>query len=105
MAVFSEKNNGNETIPIHYVRLPSGRYNLIISGLPEALAAYIAEHWSYRPGTLQNGQSSRPVFQGSLNIPKLLIGYSDGCYGPCSTRTILKREIQHLTNHDEKLLI
>lgn len=81
MAVFSEKNNGNEAIPIHYVRLPSGRYNLIISGLPEALAAYIAEHWSYRPGTLHNGQSSLPVFQGSLNIPKLLIGYSDGCYG------------------------
>nr|WP_325258508.1 P-loop NTPase fold protein [uncultured Oscillibacter sp.] len=82
MAVFEERNAGATRIPLFYGIIRAGQYELAISdSLPASLADYIKKEWIYMPSICHDGRTSYLFFgEGTLVIPQLLIGYSDGIY-------------------------
>lgn len=85
MVVLSENSDAKDVAPLHYVEVRSpGSYNdyklKIEDSLPGALATYIKEHWIYQIGVLQTGTEHYPMYNGTLDIPLLIIGYSELVY-------------------------
>ena len=85
MVVLSENSDAKNVAPLHYVEIRSpGSYNdyklKIEDNLPDALATYIKEHWLYQIGVLQTGTEHYPMYNGTLDIPLLIIGYSELVY-------------------------
>lgn len=87
IAVLSESSVIIDTPPLHYVEVkvtPGGYndYKLKIEGsIPSPLATYIKEHWRYQLGVCQTGSEHYPIYNGMLDIPLLIIGYSELTYG------------------------
>ena len=89
MAVISKNVNTPKIEPLHYTEVnisPMGDkgYRLKIEdSIPPTLATYIREHWHYKIGLCQSPDGHYPIYSGTLDIPLLLIGYSELTYG-CS---------------------
>lgn len=81
MAVFEEQNPGTDGIPLFYGIIHGSEYKLTVQGLPSLLEGYIKKEWIYHSATCYDGRGNYPFFsEDTLDIPQLLIGYSDGIY-------------------------
>ena len=86
LAVIEEKTNSNATIPLQYKEVTSrgsfDHYALYVGDcIPASLAAYIKENWNYPIGICQSPYEHYPIYDKTLDIPLLLIGYSELTYG------------------------
>lgn len=85
MAVLSDNAAIVDTAPLHFVdvkRSPYDGYVLKIEhSIPVPLATYIKEHWNYQIGLCQAFSEHYPIYNGTFDIPLLIIGYSELTYG------------------------
>lgn len=86
MAVLSERSPTRENAPLYYYETRERRsystdYKLQIDDdIPDLLANYIRENWTYRMGSYQSVSEHGPHYSNTLDIPLLLIGYSELVY-------------------------
>lgn len=87
MAVVSENVDAIKAAPLHYDEVKRvgqnySEYQLKVErGVPVSLITYIREHWTYQIGVCQALSEHYPFYNGALDIPLLLIGYSELTYG------------------------
>lgn len=87
MAVVSENVGTVKTAPLHYdgvkkVGQNYSEYQLKIErDLPVQAVKYIRENWNYSIGLCQAPNEHYPFYNGTLDIPLLLIGYCELTYG------------------------
>lgn len=88
MGILSEKSNIIESPPLRYCEARLNEYDRveyvlkIDKCIPPALKSYIKETWTYPIGIeFSMYGDSFPTFQGTLDIPLLLIGYSESTFG------------------------
>ena len=87
MAVVSENVDAIKAAPLHYDEVKRvgqnySQYQLKVErGVPVSLITYIREHWTYQIGVCQALSEHYPFYNGALDIPLLLIGYSELTYG------------------------
>lgn len=86
MAVLSERSTAKEVTPLYYHERKSKTYGSVYyelqidNSLPILLANYIKENWTYKIGMYQNFDEHGPYYGDTLDIPLLLIGYSELMY-------------------------
>jgi len=89
MAVVSEKAKAGtiKTAPLYYkdtkgIAHKYSEYQLMIEcSIPAPLITYVKEHWTYQIGVEQTPHGMYPFCSEKLDIPLLLIGYSELTYG------------------------
>ena len=87
MAVLSERSTAKEaTPPLYYYETKSRTNNFtgyalqVDNNIPPLLAMNIKENWTYQIGLHQGLYEHGPYYSGTLDIPLLLIGYSELLY-------------------------
>lgn len=87
MAVMSERAYTVGKAPLYYDLSPipgppSNDYQLnIASCVCTQLKTYIEEHWNYKIGICQTPNGCYPFYDGALDVPLLIICYSELTYG------------------------
>lgn len=87
MAVLAENTAIINTAPLHYAEVKVTRagdtdYRLKIeNSIPVPLGTYIKNHWKYQMGICHAPNEHYPIYNGKLDIPLLIIGYSELTYG------------------------
>ncbi len=86
LAVLLDGPTEKETAPFYYAEEKSRTnefvgYTLQIENtIPDSLKIYIRENWTYRIGIYQDFDGRGPHYTDALDIPILLIGYSELIY-------------------------
>jgi len=87
LAVIEEKSVSKNTIPLQYVEAKSrtgdfaGYVLKIDDSIPVPLATYIKKNWNYQLGRCITPYEHYPIYDKMVDIPLLIIGYSELTYG------------------------
>lgn len=107
MAVLSEKSIAKENAPFYYRETKSrtndftGYVLQVDNSLPHLLVDYIRKNWTYQIGIQQGFGEHGPYYGDTLDIPLLLIGYSELVYygkGILSHRPEYSRFTEYIDN-------